>query len=197
MMRLLCSLPTAALLLVLLVPWLTRGWAATVERARGWPQDPLWLGGGIAIGLAMVWWKRPNWFLHTVLHETCHAVMCLLLFVPVRSFQATAGHGGAVEHDRTDWPRTVLIAIAPYVLPLLLAPALVAQELLPRPWRPMATGAVGLLLVQHLSGLFHNLRLNWDGDQSDLVRVGRALSVVLIWCGLLALGWISVRVLWW
>jgi hypothetical protein len=190
------SLPVAALLLALLVPWLTRGLAAAVAGTHGWPQDPWHLAAGLALGAALAWWKRPNWLLHTWLHESCHALMCAALLVPVRSFQATDGEGGAVLHDRTDWPRTVLIAIAPYILPLLLGPALLLQELLPRATRPGATFAVGLLAVQHLTGLFHNLRLNWRGDQGDLVRTGRWLSVVLVWSGLLALGWVMVRVLW-
>jgi len=195
-MKHILSLPLAMILLIFVVPRLTLGFIDTLRDVHGWPQNPEGLASGLGLGLALAWWKRPNWWLHTVLHEACHALVCLLVFVPVRSFQVSNGQGGAVLHDKTDWPRTVLIAIAPYVVPLLLGPVLIAQHFLPPAMHTWATFAIGLLFIQHLTGLFHNIRLNYHGSQSDLPRVGLTLSAVLIWCGLLGLLWIMAHVLW-
>ena len=43
--------------------------------------------------------------------------MCIFLRVPIRGFTATDGQGGAVEHRKVDPLRTVVILIAPYVMP--------------------------------------------------------------------------------
>jgi len=195
MMRLL-SLPLAALLAVAVLPLLAT-WVARIGLGLvGPPQDPAHLAAGAAVAAALVWWKQPNWLVHTTIHEACHALVCLVLLVPVRRFQVSDGRGGAVLHDQTDWPRTVLIAIAPYTLPLLLTPALITQEFAPAAWRPWATFAVGLLAIHHLHGLWHNVRLNFLGSQSDLARIGRLLSLVLITGALLGLGGVMMRVLW-
>jgi hypothetical protein len=192
----LLSLPLAVLLAAVGGPVLAR-WAWSVARSLdGPPQDAAHLAAGVALGLGLVWWKRPNWLVHTTIHETCHALVCLLLLVPVRSFQVSDGRGGAILHDRTDWLRTMLIAIAPYTLPLLLVPALLVQEHGPAGWRAGATFAVGLLAVHHLHGLWHNVRLNFLGRQGDLARVGRILSLVLIAGGLLAVAVAVMRALW-
>jgi hypothetical protein len=181
------SIPLAALIalfgLPLLARWVLGIWSGLV----GPPQDALQLALGVGLGARLV---------HTTIHEACHALVALLLLVPVRSFQVSDGQGGAVLHDRVDWLRTTIIAIAPYTLPLLLVPAMIAQEFAAPSWRPAATFAVGLLGVHHLHALWHNVRLNFLGRQSDLARCGRLLSLVLIAGGLLGLaGWL-MRVLW-
>lgn len=194
-MRLL-SIPLAVLIALGALPLLARWVAHVWQGLVGQPQDPTQLAAGVGLGALLVWWRRPNWLVHTTIHETCHALVCILLLVPVRQFQVSDGQGGAVLHDRVDWLRTTVIAIAPYTLPLLLAPALIAQQFATPTWRPTATFAVGLLAMHHLHGLWHNVRLNFIGRQSDLARIGRLLSLVLIACALLALsGWIML-VLW-
>ena len=190
------SIPLAALIALLGLPLLAR-WVAQIWMGLvGQPQDSTQLLAGVGLGALLVWWRRPNWLIHTIIHETCHALVALLLLVPVRQFQVSDGQGGAVLHDKVDWLRTTLIAIAPYALPLLLVPALIAQEFAPPAWRPAATFAIGLLAVHHLHALWHNVRLNFLGRQSDLARIGRLLSLVLIACALLALSGWMLRVLW-
>lgn len=192
----LISIPLAALIALIALPllgrWLAHLWLGLV----GPPQDQAQLAAGVGFCALLVWWRRPNWLIHTTIHETCHALVCVLLLVPVRRFQVSDGQGGAVLHDQVDWLRTTLIAIAPYTVPLLLVPALIAQEFVPPEWRPAATFAVGLLAVHHLHGLWHNVRLNFLGKQSDLARIGRLLSLVLIACALLGLAGLLMRVLW-
>jgi hypothetical protein len=192
----LLSLPLALLIGLVALPSLARWLGAVQAGLSGLPQDPAHAAAGVVLGAALVWWRRPNWLVHTTIHEACHALVCVLLLVPVRRFQVSDGQGGAVLHDRVDWLRTTLIAIAPYTVPLLLGPALVAQELVPRGWRPLASFAVGLLAVHHVHALWHNVRLNFRGRQSDLARVGRALSGVLILgAGMGVVGW-GLRVMW-
>ena len=165
-MKHLLSLPLAIIFLLLLVPWLTHRLIAEIATAHGWPQDARALGLGLGLGLVLAWWKRPNWLLHTFVHESCHALMCAMLWIPVRSFKVSDGMGGAVEHGQTDYPRTVLIAIAPYIVPLLLIPALLAQQYFSLHYRPWATCIVGALVIQHLTGLYHNIRLNYHGSRA-------------------------------
>lgn len=186
MLRSLLSAALAVVLASVALPWcwlvLRGAWRQAIIQAPGpWPADPLAVGCGVAAGVGLMVWKRPNWFVHTAIHELCHLLACMALFVPVSSFRATRGQGGEVTHRRIDAVRETLIAIAPYTLPLLLLPCLLALHVAPAgPWHGLAAGATGLAYVHHLHGLFHNVRLNARGAGSDLVKIGRPLSVVLI-----------------
>jgi hypothetical protein len=197
------SLVVAVLLAVFALPWcwlqLRHQWLLHIANARDpFPDDPMSVAIGLLVGCALVWWKRPNWFIHTTIHELCHLLMCMLLLVPVHSFRASRGQGGEVVHDAApDALRSTLISIAPYVVPLLLVPCLLAAHLLPEGrWHALASGLAGFAAVHHVQGLFHNVRLNFWGKDSDLVKIGRPLSLVLI-VGALALvaAW-TISVLW-
>lgn len=163
------------------------------------PSDALPLAVGAAAGILVVLWRRPNWLIHTIIHELCHVVACILLlvgFYPL-SFRASNGRGGSVEHARTDPVRGTLIQIAPYTLPLLLAPALLVRQFipLPAPWPEALGAAIAFLYAHHLQALYHNVRLNISGDQADLVKVGRPLALVLIAAALLLVTAWTLRVL--
>jgi hypothetical protein len=155
------------------------------------------IGGGSAVLWAI--WRQPNWFIHTLVHEACHAILCVVLFVKVKSFAASDGQGGAVVHTKVDPLRTVLIAIAPYTLPLILGVALLVRMFvfsLPGLGQIIMDGVCAALFVHHVDALYHNVKINITGKQSDLVRVGRPLSLVLI---ATALSWTAawtVIVLW-
>jgi hypothetical protein len=196
------SLVAALLLAVFALPWcwleLRRQWLVHIGHARDpFPEDPISVAIGVAVGLGLVFWKRPNWFIHTTIHELCHLLVCMLLFVPVHSFRASRGQGGEVTHDRPDALRDTLIAIAPYVVPLLLVPCLLAVRLVPDGrWHALASGLAGFAYVHHVQGLWHNVRLNFWGKDSDLVKVGRPLSLVLIAGGLLLVTAWSIAQLW-
>lgn len=155
-----------------------------VARGLRWPPpDVAATAGGAALGLLFILWRKPNWFIHTGVHELCHLIMCLLVFVRPTAIAVTDGRGGAVEHIETDPVRATLIQIAPYTVPLLLLPALATRHFIitaPGPWRHALSAAVAFLFVHHLQALYHNIRLNVSGDQADLVKVGRPLSFVLI-----------------
>ena len=202
MVRAVVSLIVAVILGIFGLPWcawvLHHTWSEHILHARQpLPQDPLWVLCGALVGVALICWKRPNWFLHTIIHESCHALTCMALFVPVHSFRASRGQGGEVTHDRPDALRETLIAIAPYTAPLMLMPALLVVRLLdPGPWHGLASGVAAFAYVHHLQGLWHNVRLNFFGKDSDLVKVGRPLSLVLI-AGILLLvtAW-TIDLLW-
>lgn len=177
--------------------WDVLQWAA---RSLRWPPpDLLATAGGAAAGLLFVIWRRPNWFIHTAVHELCHLVACLVLFVRPTGITVTDGDGGAVEHVETDPVRGTIIQVAPYTLPLLLAPVLVVRHFIitePDPWRHVLSAAVGFFYAHHIQALFHNIRLNWTGDQADLVKAGRPLSFVLIALSLLLITAWTLRALW-
>lgn len=187
-----------AALAVLVLPACTTLLWAELTDLHAPPPHPWALGLGAALGSALVWWRRPNWLVHTLIHESCHALVATLLGVRVRAFQATDGQGGAVIHAKVDPLRTTLIALAPYLLPLLLAPALLARVLVAAPGTAAMTLhlAIGFLTVHHLHGLYHNVRLNFWGRQADLTRAGKLLSLVAILAvhALLAVGWL--RAVW-
>jgi hypothetical protein len=196
------SLIAAIALGLLGLPWcwllLLDSWRRAAAVDDGMPLDPLALycGGGCALLLML--FKRPNWFLHTVIHETAHALMCVMLFVPVSGFRATHGHGGEVAHGRCDPLRGTLISIAPYILPLLLIPPLAVAPFVPGdgPWHPLCSAVAAFAALQHLQGLYHNVRLNFSGTGADLPKVGRPLSLVLIAGSLLLIAAWVLTVLW-
>jgi len=186
MLRSLLSAALAALLAFTALPWcwtvLCGAWQLAITQSRQpWPADPLAVACGVVAGVGLMVWKRPNWLVHTAIHELCHLLMCMVLFVPVNSFRATRGQGGEVTHRRIDPLRETLIGIAPYTLPLVLLPCLLALRFAPAgSWHALASGCTGLAYVHHLHGLFHNVRLNARGAGSDLVKIGRPLSAMLI-----------------
>lgn len=172
-------------------------WAARVVR---WPlPDTVASIAGAAVGLLFLFWRKPNWFIHTAVHELCHLVVCLLVFVRPTGITVTDGRGGAVEHIETDPIRSTLIQIAPYTLPLLLIPVLIVRQFIiiaPGSWRHALSAAVAFLAITHLQALYHNVRINLSGDQADLVKVGRPLSFVLIALVMMLVAAWTIRVLW-
>lgn len=162
------------------------------------PVDRWWAVGGFLLAIPVVLWNRPNAFFHTLVHEACHALFCLLLGVKVTSFQVTDGQGGAVGHQRVDPVRGTIISIAPYTLPLLLAIPLLLRHWITEPslWRSLLTALIAFLYVHHLHALYFNVRINLWGRQSDLYKVGRPLSAVLIAIALLWTTLWTVTTLW-
>lgn len=179
------------------LPWCLAELLATVERHQHWPRQPWAVGIGMGLGWALVFLRRPNWLFHTFVHEACHALLCLLTFVKIRGVRFTDGRGGMVEHDQADPVRTTLIAIAPYTVPLLLGPALLARWWWPNgPAGELLSGLCACLFIAHVHGLAHNVRLNFWGKDADLPRVGRFLALVLIIGTLLLLTALTIEILW-
>ncbi len=172
-------------------------WAAKVVV---WPlPDSVASIAGAAVGLLFLFWRKPNGFVHTAVHELCHFITCLLVFVRPTGISITDGRGGAVEHIETDPIRSTLIQIAPYTLPLLLTPVLIVRQFIviePGPWRHALSAAVAFFAITHLQALYHNIRINISGEQADLVKVGRPLSFVLIALALMLVAAWTIRVLW-
>lgn len=177
-----------ALLGLAALPWCLDLLLDAVRAHQHAPQDPWSVAIGAALGLAMVLIGRPNWFVHTLIHELCHAILCWILFVRVRSFHISDGDGGFVKHDEPDVLRGTCILIAPYTLPLLLAPALLARMWYHDPdyLRLVLSGLCAFLFITHLVGLWRNVATNFWGSEGDLAKVGRFLALVLI-VGLLML----------
>ncbi len=179
------------------LPWCVAVLLSAITHHQYWPRFPVAVIIGTGLGLGFLFLRRPNLLLHTLVHEACHALLCLLLFVRLRGIRATDGRGGEVEHDQADPLRTTLIAIAPYTLPLLLGPALLARMW----WHEgiaamILAGLCAFLFITHLQGLALNIRLNFWGSDADLPKVGRFLALVLIAGVLLLLTAAVINVLW-
>jgi len=173
-------------------------WAARVVR---WPlPDTVSTIAGSVLGVAFACWRRPSWFAHTWVHEHAHVVVYVALHLRWPSgLYVSDGKGGEVEHFETDAVRSVLVRIAPYTLPLLLTPVLLVRHFAvtePGPWRHVFSGLAAFLIIHHVQALYHNVRINISGDQSDLVKVGRPLSFVLIALAMLLLAAWTIRALW-
>jgi hypothetical protein len=180
------------------LPWCVDLLFDTLRTHRHLPQDPWAVAIGAVLGLLVVFAGRPNWLVHTLIHELCHAVLCLILGVRVRSFQISDGEGGFVKHDQSDVLRGTVILIAPYTLPLLLAPVLLARMWYhePSPVRIGLSGAVAFLFVTHLVGLWRNVVTNFWGAEGDLAKVGRFLALVIILAVLILVVVWTVGTLW-
>jgi hypothetical protein len=177
--------------------WMLLAWSA--RQVHGPPPDTIATAGGVALGILFAVWGRPNWLIHTFIHELCHLLTCWCLGVKVMSIRASDGKGGEVEHAQCDPVRGTLISIAPYTLPLFLAPLLAVRHLLviePGGWRHALSAAIGFAAILHLRGLWHNVVRNCRGPEADLVKAGRPLSLVLIGAALLALAAWTLRALW-
>lgn len=204
MFHALISLAAAIPLAVFGLPWcwqmLARQWSTRIAGADyALPEHHLAIAIGLVLGVGLALWKRPNWFLHTTIHEACHALLCLALFVRIRGFATSDGQGGAVTYDAPRDPlRGILIGIAPYTLPLLLTGALLGRRFVPAagPWEALFSGLAAFFFFNHLQGLYHNIRLNFWGKESDLVKVGRPLSAVLITGTLLLVTAWTIHELW-
>jgi hypothetical protein len=168
-----------------------------IDARRHEPEDPLWFTAGLLLGLALIFFKRPNWLLHTALHEACHWLACLLLGVRVHRVMASDGRGGEVEHAQTGPVRTALISLAPYTVPLVLGPLLLARALTPECWaRSLLTAFCAVAYLTHLTGLVHNIRLNLRDPKGDLAKTGRPLALVVICCGVILTTALTIAVLW-
>lgn len=178
-------------LAILVVPLSWAAFTQALDNAPRLPRDPWFLLAGMLIGLVSQVTGRPSLLFRAIVHESAHALACLVLFVPIRGFMASRTEGGFVQHVKTGPIRTVLILIAPYVLPLLLAPPLIVAffQHQPSPWREIVTAWCGGATIVHVGHLLWNMRHNWWGKESDLRRIGWPLSLILI---ALAAIWIGV-----
>ena len=171
----------AAIILCSVLPWSFHILQQSWDGRYFLPRDGLAVLIGIALGIGLIFLKKPNWLIHTLIHETAHVIACLLLGVRIRNFQASDGKGGAVVHDKTGPIRGTIISLAPYTLPLVLIPLFIVHVFVTDPWHHVfMSGLISLAFVHHLNGLFHNVRLNFWGKQSDLAKAGRPLSIACI-----------------
>lgn len=187
MLRTVVGWVVAGVLAVVALPWCAHVLAWTWQRhvmgaPRHLPEDPWAVACGLAGAVALMCWKKPDWFLHTLIHEAGHALMCAALWVRISSFHVSRDRGGEVVYERPDALRSALIGIAPYTVPLPLIPALLIVRLAAEGtvWHAAGSALSAFAYLLHLQALWHNLRLNWRGDDSDLVRLGRPLAAVLI-----------------
>ncbi len=164
---------------------------------RHLPEEAMAMACGLAIGLLIIFLRRPNWLLHTMVHEACHGLACLMMGVKVHRVMASDGRGGVVEHAPVGRLRTAVISLAPYTLPLLLAPLLIARWFSPEgALRSVLSALAVIAYVTHLTALTHNIRLNLRDPKGDLAVVGRALSLAVIGCVLILVTAATIVVLW-
>ncbi len=183
--------------LITLLPAATMALGSVVAERQRAPPDPLWVAGGLLLGMGLMVLRRPNWFLHTLQHEACHLIACWGLGVRVHRLVASDGQGGEVSHSAVGPVRTGIIALAPYVLPLLLAPLLVARALVPEGTaRSVLSAGCALAYPLHLVAVFHNVRLNLFDSKGDFAQVGRLFALAVTLGAALLTTAAAVAVLW-
>ena len=171
----------AAVIVCTVLPWSLHILSNNWDQHYFLPRDGIAVIVGAALGVLLVFAKKPNWLIHTLIHESAHALACLFLGVRIRNFQASDGKGGAVIHDKTGPVRGTIISLAPYTLPLILIPLFIIHIFISDPWyHVLMSGLISFAYVHHLHGLYHNVRLNFWGKQSDLAKAGRPLSIACI-----------------
>lgn len=199
-MAMLIKFIVAIIVGITVLPWCAYLLADLWRNLPGWMprQNSYATSGGLLVGVGLLWARRPQAYIHTLIHETCHAILCIVFFVKINSFKVTDGNGGCVGHERVDPFRATFISIAPYTLPLLLGMVLLSRQYLTldKLWLQITGALAGFLLIHHYHAVYHNVRINISGKQSDLVKVGRPLSFVLIACGLLLTTYWWLRVMW-
>lgn len=122
------------LFLALFSPLVAVGLVHAVIAAVGFPISYLWLAVGVVAFLLFnrLLIKGKDDFIRTFSHETNHAVASLLMFKKVHSFHAGTD-SGVVYHTAGGRLSTVVIALAPYCLPLFsYALLLVRAVMLPQ-----------------------------------------------------------------
>ncbi len=129
--------------------------------------------------LKLVTRKEMMW--STFEHELTHALICLITFTPVRSFQAanTADDNsrlGYVVHEKTGPARSILIGLSPYVIPtytffLMLIMPLIHQEAI-----PVFQVLLGFSFGYHLLSTWRET----GAHQTDLQRQGLIFSYFFI-----------------
>lgn len=186
----------ALLILCAILPWSLHILVDSWQHRLFQPADGLAILIGLFAGVVLMFWKKPNWLIHTLIHESAHALACLLLGVRIRNFQASDGKGGMVVHDKTGPIRSTIISLAPYTLPLVLIPLFITHYFTSdRQTLLILSGFISFAYVHHLHGLYHNVRLNFWGKQADLSKAGKPLSIACISsCLALVTAW-TIRVL--
>jgi hypothetical protein len=183
--------------LITLLPAATMALSSVLAERQRAPPDPVWVAGGLLLGMGLTVLRRPNWFLHTLQHEACHLIACWGLGVRVHRLVASDGQGGEVSHTPVGPLRTALIALAPYVLPLLLAPLLVARALVHEgAARSLLSAGCALAYPLHLAAVFHNVRLNLFDPRGDFAQVGRLFALAVTLGAALLTTAAAVAVLW-
>ncbi|NRA37769.1 MAG: M50 family metallopeptidase [Planctomycetes bacterium] len=171
----------AAIIVCVVFPYCLDTLASTWQRSSFIPSELVAVLAGSGLAIAMIFWKKPNWLIHTIIHESAHAIACFILRVKIRNFQASDGKGGVVVHDKTGPIRSTIISLAPYTIPLVLIPLFIATWFIDGERAQMTlSGCISFAFIHHLHGLFHNIRLNFWGKQADLTKAGRILSIVCI-----------------
>lgn len=166
------------LLLPLLYVVLVEAYSAVAPHLSLQPFLYAILGFAVYVVVHVAFFRTYHMFT-TLEHEFGHAAMGCLFLKPPRVIMGTADLGG-----ETGMPNgyNFVITLAPYFLPLLTIPLLIAKavalqwNLLPSYGHIALDFLIGFTLGFHFVGLFEELRLY----QPDLKTSGRIFSIVII-----------------
>jgi len=145
--------------------------------SRNWPGLVVLLGGMLAYGL--LWYlveragKRSWTLLRTFRHEFIHYVLALLSFRRIGAFQVNADGSGMVHYRG---PRTMLITLGPYAVPLFSIFLTGISLVLATRYQAYGWALTGFLYGFEL----HSIRVETSPRQPDLQHYGVSLSMAFI-----------------
>lgn len=136
-----------------------------------WLLSPFTIGFGVFLLLYAILFRGRITFIEVFEHEMSHLLVGKLFFRDVQELLVNADTGGHVAFRQGI--NNFVILLAPYTIPLLTIPLLIARLLLPPPIAQVLDFLIGFTLAFHFVGLFKEFRFR----QTDLKRSGYAFSI--------------------
>jgi len=138
--------------------------------------NTFWFLVGALIQGIIYLWARPSFILLVLFHELNHAIVGWLMGAQIRSVEASANTGGAVQYDyKYSWGQE-MISLAPYFfqpIPLVLAGV---KAMVRTTFDPLICVLMGATWLWFYFDLATTLQVS----QTDITKTGTGLSLMLI-----------------
>jgi hypothetical protein len=152
--------------LPLVVAFVEEAGRAFVQYGDYYIQNPFLWGFLLCLvpSLILVFVSKPNSFTEDLLHELAHVLSAYLFLKIIRSLRVKVEGQSYTEIVRPNF----LISLAPYYLPILTVPLLIARPFVRAPANLYVDFAIGATLALHYVLLIHQASI----IQKDFVHAG-------------------------